>query len=189
MISSPYYAYCGRRAHTSDVYYRPTCWACFTGFPVENFKNLEKNKPMANLATAIALASKVFEHKIDKAGKPYILHCIRVMNNVGTDEERQTIAILHDVVEDTQKDETPITLETLKKMGFSIRVVVAVGLLTHDKSVPYMDYIKRIATNEDARAVKLADLRDNSDITRLKGLRKKDFDRMEKYHAAYLYLS
>lgn len=136
------------------------------------------------LATAIALAAKVFENKTDKAGKPYILHCIRVMNDVGPDPDRQIIAILHDVVEDTET-----SLEDLVKMGFRPRIIIALDLLTHHKATPYMEYIKGIALNEDARAVKIADLKDNSDITRLKGLRQKDFERMEKYHQAFVYLS
>lgn len=62
-------------------------------------------------------------------------------------------------------------------------------VLTHRKGVPYDDYIKMVAFNLDAVKVKLADLKDNSDITRLKGLSKKDFDRMEKYHRSFIYLS
>jgi hypothetical protein len=61
--------------------------------------------------------------------------------------------------------------------------------LTHRKEIPYDDYIKAISFNADAVKVKLADLKDNSDITRLKGLTKKDFDRMEKYHRSFMYLS
>lgn len=137
------------------------------------------------LAKAIALASKVFEDKTDKGGKPYILHCLRVMNAVDqNDEELMQIAVLHDVVEDS-KD---IGMVHLLDMGFSERVVRAIGILTHLPEIPYEDYIKSIALNKDARTVKLADLRDNSDITRLKGIGKKDIDRMEKYHKAYLYL-
>lgn len=141
------------------------------------------------LAKAIALASKVFENRLDKGGQPYILHCIRVMLAVAPNVIRMQIAILHDVVEDTKDDPEPITLADLYKMGFEERVVTAVGILTHDKSIPYLDYIKPIALNEDALQVKLADLKDNSDITRLKGIGKKELDRIEQYHRAYLYLS
>ncbi len=137
------------------------------------------------LDKAIALAAKVFEGKYDKGGEPYILHCLRVMNSLHTrDKELQCIAVLHDVVEDTD-----ITLNDLLKIGFSLRVVNAVDILTHLPEDDYDTYIKRISLNEDARLVKLADLRDNSNITRLKGLRKKDFDRMEKYHKAFVYLT
>lgn len=138
-----------------------------------------------NLATAIAIAANGFKDKTDKSGEPYILHCIRVMNNLHTkDHELQSIAILHDCVEDGV-----CSVKDLVKYKFSQRVIYGVMLLTHEKSDSYDAYIKKIATNEDATKVKLADLKDNSDITRLKGLTKKDFDRMEKYHKAYTYLS
>lgn len=140
-----------------------------------------------DLAVAIALAAEGFKNIKDRGGKPYILHCLRVMNNLNTDdEELQQIAVLHDVVEDEVA-----TMEDLQyKYKFSKRVIAALILLTHDTMMlSYDDYIKRIATNDDARVVKLADLKDNSDISRLKGLSKKDFDRMEKYHRAYIYLS
>jgi (p)ppGpp synthase/HD superfamily hydrolase len=137
------------------------------------------------LGKAIALAAQSFENVKDKGGQPYILHCLRVMNNLHTDdEELKIIAVLHDVPEDTS-----IGLNTLQDLGFSFRVLSALDLLTHRKGVPYDDYIKAISFNADAIKVKLADLKDNSDITRLKGLTKKDFDRMEKYHRSYMYLS
>ena len=137
------------------------------------------------LGKAIALASRAFQERKDKGGQPYILHCLRVMNNLHTnDEELKIIAVLHDIIEDTT-----VTEECLYAMGFSYRVVSALRLLTHDRNVPYDDYIKAISFNADATKVKLADLKDNSDITRLKGLSKKDFDRMEKYHRSFVYLS
>lgn len=139
------------------------------------------------LAKAIALASEVFKDTKDKGGKPYILHCLRVMNGVDqNDEELMAIAVMHDIAEDFKE----YKMSTFIEMGFSVRVVTALALLTHDREKQsYEDYIKAIAFNEDARRVKLSDLRDNSDITRLKGIGKKDFDRMEKYNKAYLYLS
>lgn len=138
------------------------------------------------LGRAIAIAAKGFQDRQDKAGEPYMLHCLRVMNNLHTrDKELQSIAILHDCVEDGV-----CTIdELMHEHKFSFRVLSAVDLLTHRKGVSYEDYIKGIAGNEDARLVKIADLKDNSDISRLKGLSKKDFDRIEKYHKAYTYLS
>jgi (p)ppGpp synthase/HD superfamily hydrolase len=138
------------------------------------------------LAVAIALAAKVFEDKTDKSGKPYILHCLRVMNGVDqNDEEQMQIAVLHDVVEDTDT-----TISDLVRLGFSERVINAITLLTHNSNTTtYDNYIKAISYNTDATRVKLADLKDNSDITRLKGLRKKDIERTEKYHRAYVFLS
>jgi (p)ppGpp synthase/HD superfamily hydrolase len=137
------------------------------------------------LAVAIAIAADAFRDTTDKAGEPYILHCLRVMNGLHTrDKELQSVAVLHDVIEDTE-----ITIADLRTMGFSDRVIEAVALLSHDKeNMSYEDYIARVAENEDARLVKLSDLRDNSDITRLKGISQKDMERMEKYHWAYTYL-
>ena len=137
-----------------------------------------------NLAKAIAIAANGFLDKRDKSGEPYMLHNMRVMFNTNTtDEQIKIIAMLHDTVEDDV-----ITLKELRLLGFSERVLTAVNLLTHDKGTDYQTYIKAIALNPDARIVKMADLKDNSDITRLKGLTKKDHDRLEKYCIAYTYL-
>lgn len=136
------------------------------------------------LAKAIALASKAFEKHLDKAGQPYILHCIRVMNAVAPDVDRMTIAILHDIVEDTD-----ISISDLIRMGFPTKITQAVDLLTKKKEFLYEEYIVGIEMNADARAVKLADLKDNMDATRLKSdLSGSDMERMRKYHKAYIYL-
>lgn len=136
------------------------------------------------LGKAIALASEVHKEQKDNGGNAYILHPIRVMMRLRTtDEELMSIAILHDVIEDSDW-----TVELLEKQGFSQRVITALRFLTHDPNEPYEDYIKKISCNVDAAKIKLEDLRDNSDITRLKGLREKDFKRMEKYHRAFLFL-
>lgn len=135
------------------------------------------------LGKAISLASRVFENTLDKGGSPYILHCIEVMNNVGDDIELQQIAVLHDVIEDTD-----MTFNDLSVAGFSDRVIVALKLLTHDRSISYDDYIDNLSVNKDAVIVKMADLRHNSDIHRMKGLRKKDFERLAKYHRSYAFL-
>lgn len=140
---------------------------------------------MKMLAKAIEIAATLLADKLDKGGKPYILHCIRVMNGVDqNDPELMTIAILHDVVEDTD-----VTVAQLSNMGFSERVTDAIRVLTHHPAVDYDDYIKILASNPDAVKVKLEDLKDNSNITRIKGLRKKDIERIEKYHRAFTYLS
>lgn len=138
------------------------------------------------LSKAISIVAQAFEGKKDKGGKPYILHCLRVMNNVDqSDEELMCIAVLHDLLEDCIEWNAHLLLSS----GFPERVVKTIEILTHDKNILYDDYIKVIALNKDARLVKLADLKDNSDISRLKGLTKKDFDRMEKYHRSFVYLS
>lgn len=137
------------------------------------------------LDRAIALAADSFKGRFDKAGKPYILHCLAVMNQMPQDdEELMAIAILHDVVEDTK-----VTFNDLSQQGFSRRVITALQLLTHNHDTSYDDYVRALAGNPDAKRVKIADLRHNSDITRMKGLETKDFDRLEKYHRSYIYLT
>lgn len=137
------------------------------------------------LGIAISIAAQAFETKEDKGDRPYILHCLWVMSRVDqSDDELMAIAVLHDVVEDTD-----YTFETLREHGFSDRVIKALDCLTHRENEPYGNYIRRVATNSDAIKVKMADLRHNSDITRMKGLRDKDIKRIEKYHRAYSFLS
>lgn len=131
------------------------------------------------LGIAISIAAKAHLGQIDKGGKPYILHPIRLMDRF-QDPELKQIAVLHDVCEDTD-----ITLFDLQDLGFSHRVIRALDALTHDSRDSYAEYIDIIAMLEDAILVKLEDLRDNSDITRLKGITPRDLKRMEKYHKAY----
>jgi len=137
------------------------------------------------LGEAIALASGLFRDVTDKGGKPYILHCLAVMNGVDqSDDELMIIAVLHDVPEDTD-----MSISILRDCGFTERVVSALDCLTHRNNESYDDYIHRVATNSDAIMVKLADLRHNSNIMRMKGLRNKDFIRLEKYHRSYNFLT
>ena len=137
------------------------------------------------LSKAISIAAQSHEGVCDKGGRAYILHPMRVMMRLRTDDEAlMMIAILHDVVEDD-----PVwTLEGLTEAGFDPREVGALDCLTHRENESYGDYVRRVATNEDAIRVKLEDLRDNSDITRLKGITGKDLKRMEKYHKSFLFL-
>lgn len=137
------------------------------------------------LGKAIAIASHAFRDKKDKGGHPYILHCLRVWQGVmNEDEDVQCAAVLHDLVEDTDWD-----FPRLYEEGFSNKTIHIIALLTHQSHNSYVDYIKAISLDKDATKVKLSDLRDNSDITRLKYLTKKDFARMEKYHKSFIYLS
>jgi len=137
------------------------------------------------LALAIYLASKGHLNQMDKGGNPYILHPLRLMNQF-TDVELKIIAILHDYIEDTDA-----TLDDLIEYGFTTRVVLALDALTHRKGESYYDYVLRIAANADATAIKKADLKDNSDITRLKNPKLTEVDvlRMEKYANTYQFLS
>ena len=137
------------------------------------------------LGLAIAIAAEAFKDKTDKSGRPYILHCLWVMDGVKhLGDDVMIAAVLHDLVEDTDW-----TFSQLTDMGFSDKVIGILYLLTHDKNTPYDEYIKAISVSKEATAIKLKDLEHNSNISRLKGLRKKDFDRMEKYHRSYIYLS
>lgn len=144
---------------------------------------------MSKLGLAISIASKAFENKVDKGGKPYILHCLWVMNRVShLGEEVMICAILHDLVEDCKEE--GYTFEFLTKQGFSDKIIGWLHLLTHDKeNTPYDEYIKAISVSKEASEIKKADLEHNSNITRIKGFRKKDIDRLEKYQRAYVYLS
>ena len=127
---------------------------------------------------AILLAFKAHEGQTDKAGMPYILHPIHLAEQM-SDENTTIAALLHDVVEDTE-----YTLEDLQTMGFPKEAIDAIALLTHDKSVPYMEYVAKLKENPIARKVKLADLRHNSDLTRISNVTEKDLERIEKYKTA-----
>ncbi len=140
------------------------------------------------LAKAISIAAEAHENQVDKGGIPYILHPLWVMNKVRhLGEDYMIVAVLHDVVEDA--DNPAEKYVEIMKHGFNQNVMNALSIVTHDKDrETYDNYIKAIALNPIAKAVKLRDLEHNTKITRLKGLRKKDFDRLEKYHKAFVYL-
>lgn len=139
------------------------------------------------LTTAIKIAATAFEKDLDKGGVPYIMHLLYVMHKVKHLGELAMIcAILHDLVEDKEKE--GYTFEYLRSQGFSEEVIVILQLLTHRPSTLYMDYIKALSVHPIARMIKLADLEHNTKVSRLKGLTKKDFDRLEKYSIAYTYL-
>ena len=130
------------------------------------------------LDRAIELAKQHHEGQTDKAGKPYIDHPLRVMNQVESEEEK-IVAVLHDIVEDTD-----ISLDDLRSEGFSEEVVSAVECLTKQDGENYDSYIERISFNPLAVKIKLADLEDNSDLTRLPEVTDKDLERIEKYDKA-----
>ena len=138
---------------------------------------------MNMLAKAISIAAQAHEGQVDKSGKAYILHPLHLMNQLLWDEELAIIAVLHDVVEDSDW-----TIMELAGEGFSFRVTEALGCLTHYDHDSYEQYISIVCTNQDAIIVKRKDLEHNSDITRLKGLRPKDLVRIEKYHKAFIKL-
>jgi (p)ppGpp synthase/HD superfamily hydrolase len=99
------------------------------------------------------------------------------------DEATTVVALLHDVVEDTE-----LTFEDLEKQGFNDEIIKALMLLTHEKSVPYMEYVEEIKKNKIATKVKLADLKHNSDLSRLSVIDEKALNRKEKYEKAIKFL-
>src|SRR6185312_5048805 len=118
------------------------------------------------LALAISNAAMAHANQFDKAGLPYILHCLKVMYLLKSDDpELMAIAVLHDIVEDTKT-----TYTDLYDMGMSRRVVDGVRALTKQRGQTTTDYLEQVKNNPDAIKVKLADLRHNSDIRRLKGI-------------------
>lgn len=132
---------------------------------------------------ARAIAEKAHAGQVDKAGKPYINHPAHVAASVEGDKAK-AVAWLHDVVEDTDT-----TFEDLSASGIDDDVIEALRLLTHDKSVPYMDYVAGVKSNDLARTVKLADLAHNSDLSRLSEVTDADLERVEKYRNAIALLS
>ena len=137
---------------------------------------------MATLERAIEIAAKAHTGQVDKAGQPYVLHPLRMMLAVSTLEARM-VAVLHDVVEDTD-----VTLEQLQAEGFPASVLEAVEALTKRDGEDYEGFIGRVAPNAVAREVKLADLRDNADLSRIAEPTERDRARIEKYRRAIEYL-
>lgn len=132
----------------------------------------------AQTRKAMQLAYLAHHGQLDRSGVPYIFHPLHLAEQMQTESEI-VAALLHDVVEDTA-----VSLADLQQAGFSPEVIDAVRLLTHDKCVPYMDYINALKENPIARVVKLADLKHNSDLTRLKDHSDKTRERLEKYAVA-----
>ena len=127
---------------------------------------------------ALSLCFQAHKDQLDKSGMPYVFHPFHLAEQM-TDEYTTIVALLHDVVEDTS-----YTLQDLTQMGFPQEVVEAVGLMTHADGVPYLDYVAVIKGNPIARVVKLADLRHNSDTTRLDKVDDRARARVEKYAKA-----
>ncbi len=134
------------------------------------------------LAQAIKIAVDAHNGQFDKGGNAYILHPLKVMHYLKSDdEELQAIAVLHDVIEDSD-----VTYSDLSENGMTERVVSAVRLLTKVPGQTHEEYLSGICSSKYAMKVKLADLRHNSDIRRLKSVTEKDIRRVEKYHKMYL---
>ncbi|VVP01640.1 hypothetical protein PS903_02811 [Pseudomonas fluorescens] len=130
------------------------------------------------LERAIAIAANAHEGQVDKGGSPYILHLLRVMLRVNTLEER-IVAVLHDVVEDCG-----ISLDDLRQEGFSETVLEAIASVTKVPGETYEAFVERAALNPVGRVVKLADLEENSDLSRIEQPSWDDLERIEKYRRA-----
>ncbi|SDO48716.1 hypothetical protein SAMN04487897_11543 [Paenibacillus sp. yr247] len=133
---------------------------------------------MSTLTKAILIAAKAHEGQTDKGGNPYILHPIRIASKAKTTEE-SIVAVLHDVLEDSD-----VTLFDLKNEGFSLNIIEALDCLTRRADETYEGFIKRIKLNPIATNVKLLDLEDNCDISRMTSLTDKDYVRIDKYKKA-----
>lgn len=130
------------------------------------------------LERAIAIAATAHTGQVDKGGAPYILHPLKVMLRMNTLEER-IVAVLHDVVEDCG-----VSLAVLRKEGFSEEVLSAVESVTRIPGESYEDFVERAALNPIGRSVKLADLEENSDLSRIASPSWEDLERIEKYRRA-----
>ncbi len=133
---------------------------------------------MSTLERAIELAARAHAGQRDKGGHPYILHPLRVMQSVSGEAER-IAAVLHDIVEDTA-----ITFDDLLAEGFSVDIVDAVRALTKFKGETREQAARRIVRNPIARAVKLADIADNMDLSRIPNPTGRDFERLREYEVA-----
>lgn len=124
---------------------------------------------------ALRLCFDAHKEQTDKSGMPYVFHPFHLAEQMDT-EETTIVALLHDLIEDTDH-----TVEDLINMGFSKTVTDAIVLMTHAEGVDYMDYVRAIKGDPIAKTVKLADLKHNSDLTRLDTVDEKALIRREKY--------
>lgn len=140
--------------------------------------NQQRNLLNKLLILAKETAEKAHEGQVDKGGKPYINHPIKVANSLNN-KEQKIIAYLHDVLEDTE-----ITKENLLELGLPQKIVHSIDVITKKENVSYDDYLNIVKSDINARTVKIADIKHNMDISRIENPTKKDFDRIEKYKRA-----
>ena len=131
-----------------------------------------------NTKKAMKLCFKAHKDQVDKSGMPYVFHPFHVAEQM-TDEATTIVALLHDMVEDTD-----YTLGDIAAEGFGKEILEAVALMTHEDDVPYLDYVAKLKDNPIARAVKLADLAHNSDLSRIGEIDEETKQRLEKYKKA-----
>ena len=128
---------------------------------------------------ALSIALKAHTGQIDKVGQPYILHPLRMMMNVETEDE-QVVALLHDVIEDSD-----FTSEDLLEAGIPEYIVIAVEHLTNRDDESYDQFIDRAMQNDLAARVKRADIEDNINVLRLSTVKERDLERIVRYHKAW----
>ena len=131
---------------------------------------------------ALKLCFEAHKDQVDKTNLPYVFHPFHLAEQM-TDEISTVCALLHDVVEDTNT-----SFIDLENMGFPKEVIDVLKLLTHNDNTPYMDYVINLSQNKTAVKVKLADLKHNSDLTRLDVIDEYALQRKEKYAKAIAYL-
>jgi len=135
------------------------------------------------IETSLQIALQAYAGKTDKAGKTYILHPLRIMAKMETEQE-MAVALLHDVIEDSS-----FTAMDLKKAKIPNTVIEAVQCLTKQDNEDYQDFIQRTMSNTLAAKVKKADIEDNINVLRLDSLSDNDLERVTKYHKAWLLLN
>ena len=133
-----------------------------------------------NLQRAIEIALEAHKGALDKGGNPYILHPLRLMLQMDSEEE-MIVAILHDVVEDSEK----WSFDKLYREGFSKKIINSLRSVTKEnENEDYEKFIDRSIKDKIGRKVKTADISDNLDISRLKEVTDKDIIRINKYKKA-----
>jgi (p)ppGpp synthase/HD superfamily hydrolase len=134
---------------------------------------------VSTLERAIAIAGEAHAGQVDKAGAPYVLHPLRIMLRMSSIDER-IVAVLHDVCEDCPG----WTFDRLRREGFSDRIIDALDSVTKRDGEEYEDFVRRAVANPIGGRVKLADLLDNIDLSRIAAPSERDFQRIEKYRRA-----
>ena len=141
---------------------------------------MDANVNVDIVAIAERIAREAHAGQTDKSGRPYIEHPVHVAGAVAAHgSQAQCVAWLHDVIEDAR-----VTPADLLAAGLPQEVVDAVLAMTHREGEAYLDYVLRAKQNPLARAVKLADLAHNMDLSRLAEVRPRDLERQAKYQRA-----
>lgn len=135
-----------------------------------------------DIEMAILIALEAHKGQKDKGGNAYILHPLAVMNRVNSIEEK-IVAVLHDVVEDLS-----ITFEMLKQSGLEDNLINALKNVTKVEGESYIEFIERAKSNPISRNVKIADIKENINLSRIEKPNQKDYERIEKYKESLKYL-